>query len=60
MLALRILGFPIAMAVFTVLYVIATKSPEAVEVGSLLMWPLLAITLLVRASRRVFQIATGK
>ncbi|MGV1758899.1 hypothetical protein ACQZ6F_18990 [Rhizobium sp. A22-96] len=55
MLALRILGFPIAMAAFTVLYVIATKAPEAVEVGSLVLWiilPLLIIAKLVRAMLR--------
>lgn len=58
MLALRILTLPIAMAVFAALYTMAIKAPAAVEVGSLLMWPLLAIALLAKAARRIFQLAT--
>lgn len=43
MLALRILSLPIALTVFVLLYVVATKAPHAVETGSLLMWPVLLL-----------------
>lgn len=59
MLLLRILTLPIAMAVFAGLYTMAVKAPAAVELGSLLMWSALAIALLAKATRRIFQLATG-
>lgn len=55
MLALRILGFPIAMAAFAVLYVLATKAPEAVEVGNLLLWMLLPTVLITKVARRLWR-----
>ncbi|MBB2696107.1 UNVERIFIED_ORG: hypothetical protein GGI66_000750 [Rhizobium esperanzae] len=60
MLALRILSLPLATATFTVLYAVATKVPATVEFVSLLMWPLLAIALLVKAFLCIFRFATGK
>ncbi len=60
MLVLRILTLPMSLAAFAFLYTAAIKAPAAVEVGSLLMWPLLAVALLVQASRRIFQLATRK
>ncbi len=53
MLALRILGFPIAMAAFTVLYVIATKAPEAVEMTNIMLWLLLPAVLIAKGTRRI-------
>ena len=60
MLVLRILTFPMSLAAFAFLYTAAIKAPAAVEVGSLLIWPLLAIALLVKASHRILRFATGK
>lgn len=55
MLALGILGFPLSMAAFTVLYVIATKAPHTVEVGNLLLWMLLPTVLITKVARRVWK-----
>ncbi|MDE1993158.1 MAG: hypothetical protein KGI75_11700 [Rhizobiaceae bacterium] len=55
MLALRILSLPLAMAAFAVLYVVATKAPEAVEVGSLLLWMLLPTVLIAKVARRIWK-----
>lgn len=41
MLALRILILPIAMAAFTLLYIVAIKAPHAVESVNLVIWLLL-------------------
>jgi hypothetical protein len=53
MLALRILGFPLSMAAFAFLHVIATKAPHAVEVGNLLLWMLLPTVLIAKVARRI-------
>lgn len=45
MLALRILSLPIAMAAFTLLYVVAMKAPHAVESFNVVVWLLLPILL---------------
>ncbi|MBW0366127.1 hypothetical protein [Ensifer adhaerens] len=60
MLLLRILTLPMGLAAFALLYIAATKAPATVEVGSLLMWPVLAIALIVKASQRILQFATGR
>ena len=52
MLLLRFLTLPIAMKTFTLLYVAATKAPAAVEVGSLLIWPTLALLLIGQGIRK--------
>jgi hypothetical protein len=54
MLALRILSLPLAMAAFTVLYALATKSPEAVEVTNILIWLLLPVILIAKLGRKLF------
>lgn len=41
MLALRILSLPLALAAFTLLYVVANKAPHAVESINLFVWLLL-------------------
>ena len=51
-LALRILTLPIAMAAFTLLYVIAIKAPHAVESVSIAAWLLLPCVLILKISRR--------
>lgn len=53
MLALRILAMPIAMAAFTVLYVVATKTPEAVEMTSITLWLLLPVVLIGKLARKL-------
>lgn len=53
MLALRILGLPIAMAAFAVLYVIATKTPEAVEVTNIILWLLLPVILIAKLGQKL-------
>lgn len=57
---LRILALPMSLAAFALLYTAAIKAPAAVEVGSLFMWPLLAIALFVKASQRILRITTGR
>ncbi|MGV2133867.1 hypothetical protein GOZ83_13665 [Agrobacterium vitis] len=52
MLALRILTLPIAMAAFTLLYVIATKTPHAVESVNVVVWLMLPLVLIWKISRR--------
>ncbi|MEW9616566.1 hypothetical protein AB3G45_22415 [Shinella sp. S4-D37] len=52
MLFLRIMTLPIAMAAFATLYVVAIKAPTAVEVGSLLIWPTLALLLIGEGIRK--------
>ncbi len=54
MLALRILSLPLAMAAFTVLYVVSTKAPEAVEVTNILVWLLLPIILIAKLGQNLF------
>ncbi|UXT99757.1 hypothetical protein [Agrobacterium tumefaciens] len=54
MLALRILSLPLAMAAFTVLYALAIKSPEAVEVTNILIWLLLPVILIAKLGRKLF------
>ncbi|WP_418136375.1 hypothetical protein [Agrobacterium sp. El2ro-1b] len=51
MIALRILSLPLAMAAFTVLYVVATKAPEAVEMTSIILWLLLPAVLIAKVAR---------
>lgn len=53
MLALRILSMPIAMAAFVVLYVVATKAPEAVEATNIILWLLLPIVLTANLARKL-------
>jgi hypothetical protein len=53
MLALRILGLPIAIAAFAVLYVIATKTPEAVEVTNIILWLLLPVILIAKLGQKL-------
>lgn len=53
MLALRILGLPFAMAAFTVLYVVATKAPEAVEVTNIILWLLLPVILIAKLGQKL-------
>lgn len=53
MLALRILSMPIAVAAFTTLYVVATKTPEAVEATNIILWLLLPIVLIGKAARKL-------
>ncbi|MBW9063822.1 hypothetical protein JNB71_10865 [Rhizobium herbae] len=55
MLALRILGFPIAMAAFAVLYVVATTAPEAVEMTNIILWLLLPAVLIATGARRIWK-----
>jgi hypothetical protein len=43
MVALRILSLPIGLAVFTALYVIANKAPDAVETLNVMLWIALPI-----------------
>ncbi len=54
MLALRILAMPTAMAAFTVLYVVATKAPEAVEVATIILWLLLPVILIAKLGQKLF------
>lgn len=60
MLLLRILTWPMGLAAFALLYIVAIKAPATVEVGSLLMWPVLAIALIVKASQRILRFTTGR
>ncbi|MBO0127137.1 hypothetical protein [Agrobacterium sp. OT33] len=53
MLALRLLGFPIAVAAFAILYVIATKAPEAAEVTNIILWLLLPVTLTAKLGHKL-------
>ncbi|MBB4282620.1 hypothetical protein GGE43_002533 [Agrobacterium tumefaciens] len=53
MLALRILGFPIALAAFAILYVIATKAPEAVEVTNIILWLLLPVIVIAKLGQKL-------
>ena len=55
MLALRILSLPIAMAVFTVLYVAATKAPEAVEMANIVLWLLLPTVIIAKVAKRIWK-----
>lgn len=55
MLALRILSMPIAMAAFTVLYVVATKAPEAVEMTNIIFWLFLPAVLIAKGARRIWK-----
>lgn len=52
MLVLRILTLPIAMAAFTLLYIVAIKAPHAVEYVSIAAWLLLPCVLILKNSRR--------
>lgn len=52
MLALRILSLPIALTVFVLLYVVATKAPHAVEFVNLVVWLLLPLVFGWKISRR--------
>lgn len=52
MLTLRILTLPIAMVAFTLMYVLATKAPHAVESVSIAAWLLLPCALILKISRR--------
>lgn len=52
MLTLRILTLPIAMAAFTLLYVVATKAPHAVESTNAIVWLTLPLVLIWKISRR--------
>lgn len=51
-LALRILSLPIALAVFVLLYVVAAKTPHAVESVNIIVWLLLPLVLGWKISRR--------
>lgn len=53
MLALRILSLPFAMAAFSVLYVVATKAPEAVEVTNIILWLLLPVILIAKLGQKL-------
>lgn len=55
MIALRILSMPLAMAAFAVLYVVATKAPEAVEMTNIILWLLLPAVLIAKAARRTWK-----
>lgn len=55
MIALRILSMPLAMAAFTVLYVVATKAPEAVEMTNIILWLLLPAVLIAKSARRTWK-----
>ncbi|MBB4283898.1 hypothetical protein GGE43_004755 [Agrobacterium tumefaciens] len=55
MLALRILAMPIAMAAFTVLYVVATKAPEAVEMANIILWLLLPMVFIAKVAKRIWK-----
>jgi len=55
MLALRILAMPIAMAALTVLYVVATKAPEAVEMTNIILWLLLPAVVIAKGARRIWK-----
>jgi hypothetical protein len=54
MLALRILSLPIAMAAFAVLYVVATKTPEAVEITNTIVWLILPVIMIAKLGHRLF------
>lgn len=60
MFLLRILTLPVSLATFSFLYTGAMKAPATVEVVGLLMWPLLAIALLVKVFQLVLRFAAGK
>lgn len=55
MLALRILSLPIALTVFVLLYVVATKAPHAVETFNVFVWLILPVVfgmkILTRATK---------
>lgn len=53
MLALRILGLPMTMAAFTVLYVVATSAPEAVEMTNIILWLLLPAILIAKLGQKL-------
>ncbi|WP_332302064.1 hypothetical protein [Rhizobium sp. GR12] len=55
MIALRILSLPLAMAAFAVLYVVATKAPEAVEMTNIILWLLLPAVLIAKGARRIWK-----
>jgi hypothetical protein len=54
MIALRILSLPLAMAAFAVLYVVATKAPEAVEMTNIILWLLLPVILIAKLGQKLF------
>lgn len=55
MIALRILSLTLAMAAFTVLYVVATKAPEAVEMTNIIFWLFLPAVLIPKGTRRIWK-----
>ncbi len=55
MIALRILSLPLAMAAFTVLYVVAIKAPEAVEMTNIIFWLFLPAVLIAKGARRIWK-----
>jgi hypothetical protein len=54
LIALRILSLPLAMAAFAVLYVVATKAPEAVEMTNIILWLLLPVILIAKLGQKLF------
>ena len=57
MLLLRILGLPISMAVFSILYVASTKMPNAMETSGLVLWVVFPLLIVVAAIKRASRYA---
>lgn len=54
MLTLRILGFPIAMLAFAVLYSAAIKAPQVVEATNAVLWLMLPVILIAKLGLKLF------
>lgn len=58
MLLLRILILPIALLTFSALYSASIKVPHLVELGSLLLWIVFPVVVVVAMIKRVLPTAT--
>ncbi len=54
MLLIRILTLPIALLTLSALYSISIKAPQAVEIGSIVLWMALPLLLIAKLTIRIW------